>query len=102
MASEHTTQYTAEHTAERTTPHDRPTSTADLVNQAAAQVSTLVRDELALAKAELAAFAGAGIAASVGKKQIARALPPVPGEAAAGLGSDLDTVKNAVQEGRHS
>ncbi len=28
-------------------------STADLVNQAAAQISTLVRDELALAKAEL-------------------------------------------------
>ena len=29
-------------------------STADLVSQAAAQISTLVRDELALAKAELA------------------------------------------------
>jgi uncharacterized membrane protein YqjE len=29
-------------------------STADLVNQAAAQISTLVRDELALAKSELA------------------------------------------------
>jgi uncharacterized membrane protein YqjE len=29
-------------------------STADLVNRAAAQISTLVRDELALAKAELA------------------------------------------------
>jgi uncharacterized membrane protein YqjE len=31
-----------------------PASTADLVNQAAAQISTLVRDELALAKVELA------------------------------------------------
>jgi uncharacterized membrane protein YqjE len=30
------------------------TSTSDLVSQAAAQISTLVRDELALAKAELA------------------------------------------------
>jgi hypothetical protein len=29
-------------------------STSDLVSQAAAQISTLVRDELALAKAELA------------------------------------------------
>jgi uncharacterized membrane protein YqjE len=38
-------------------PHQRPreaASTADLVSQAAAQVSTLVRDELALAKLELA------------------------------------------------
>jgi hypothetical protein len=33
--------------------HDGSASTADLVNQAAAQISTLVRDELALAKSEL-------------------------------------------------
>jgi uncharacterized membrane protein YqjE len=32
----------------------RPGSTADLIGQAAAQISTLVRDEVALAKAELA------------------------------------------------
>ncbi|MEV6851127.1 phage holin family protein [Actinoplanes sp. NPDC051411] len=35
-------------------PEQRTASTADLVNQAAGQVSTLVRDELALAKLELA------------------------------------------------
>jgi predicted lipid-binding transport protein (Tim44 family) len=33
---------------------EQSTSTADLVSQASAQISTLVRDELALAKAELA------------------------------------------------
>jgi uncharacterized membrane protein YqjE len=36
------------------TLRDTPASTSDLVSQAAAQVSTLVRDELALAKVELA------------------------------------------------
>ncbi len=52
-------------------------STADLVNQATAQLSTLVRDELALAKQELAEkgkraglggglFAGAGVLALYG------------------------------------
>ncbi|HEY7054860.1 MAG TPA: phage holin family protein [Mycobacterium sp.] len=41
------------------------TSTADLVNRAAAQISTLVRDEFALAKAELAAK-GKGIGISGG------------------------------------
>ncbi|GAA1622279.1 phage holin family protein [Actinoplanes couchii] len=37
-------------------PHESPSaaSTGDLVSQAAAQISTLVRDELALAKLELA------------------------------------------------
>jgi uncharacterized membrane protein YqjE len=38
-------------------PHERPreaASTSDLVSQAASQISTLVRDELALAKLELA------------------------------------------------
>jgi uncharacterized membrane protein YqjE len=52
-------------------------STSELVNQAAAQISTLVRDELALAKAELAEkgkragiggglFGGAGVLALYG------------------------------------
>lgn len=35
------------------TSPEPPTSTSDLVNQATAQISTLVRDELALAKLEL-------------------------------------------------
>lgn len=128
-------------------------STADLVSQAAAQISTLVRDELALAKAELAekgkragvggglfggaavlawfglgllltfavvaldlawplwlavlvvmvvVLAAAGIAALLGKKQLAKAGPLVPQDTIARVESDVQTVKNAVQRGRHS
>ena len=40
-------------TASADNRHDSSASTADLVNRAAAQISTLVRDELALAKSEL-------------------------------------------------
>jgi uncharacterized membrane protein YqjE len=126
-------------------------STSDLVSQAAAQISTLVRDELALAKAELTekgkraglggglfggaavlawfglgllltlavvllnlawplwlavlvvmvvVFAGAGVAALVGKQQLTSATPPVPSDAIAGVEADVQTVKTAVREGR--
>lgn len=131
---------------------DGATSTADLVSRAATQISTLVRDELALAKIELvskgkragiggglfgaaavlalygtgavialvivaldlvwplwlavlvvavAVFAAAGLAALVGKQQLKRAAPPVPREAVAGVAADLQTVRAAVEEGRH-
>ncbi len=127
-------------------------STGDLVQLAAAQISTLVRDELALAKSELVTkgkragigggllggaallavygigltlallvvglaavwplwlavlvvtlvvFAAAGIAALIGKRQLSAATPPVPSEAAASLAADIQTVKDAVAEGRH-
>ncbi len=51
--------------------HEESTSTAELVNRAAAQMSTLVRGELALAKAELAdkakrAGAGGGLLGGAG------------------------------------
>ncbi|WP_433797586.1 phage holin family protein [Actinoplanes sp. CA-252034] len=128
-------------------------STADLVSTAAAQISTLVRDELALAKAELTekgkragiggglfgaaavlawfgigllitlavvaldlvwplwlavltvmvvVFAAAGAAALIGKKELAKAGPLIPEQAVAGVESDLQTVKNAAQRGRHT
>jgi hypothetical protein len=126
-------------------------STAELVNQAAAQISTLVRDELALAKAELAekgkragiggglfggagvlalyglglllalavvlldlvlplwlallivlvvVFAAAGVAALLGKQKLQSAVPPVPSAAVSSTQADVQTVKNAVREGR--
>jgi len=129
-----------------------PTSTTELVQTAAGQISTLVRDELALARSELVAkgkragiggglfggaallggyglglaialavvgldavwplwaailvvmlvlFAVAGVMALVGKRQISRATPPVPSEAAAGLAADVQTVKEAITERRH-
>jgi uncharacterized membrane protein YqjE len=128
-------------------------STADLMSQAAAQVSTLVRDELALAKLELTekgkraglggglfggaavlglyglglllalavvlldlvwplwlavlvvmvvVFAAAGVAALVGKQKLKAATPPVPTDAIAGTQADVQTVKQAVREGRSS
>jgi len=126
-------------------------STSELVSQAAVQISTLVRDELALAKIELTekgkraglggglfggaavlglyglgllltlavvlldlvvalwlavlivmvvVFAAAGIAALLGRKKLQAAVPPVPTDAVAGAKTDVQTVKNAVREGR--
>jgi uncharacterized membrane protein YqjE len=123
-------------------------STAELVQRASEQMSRLVRDELALAKAELAEkgkhaglglglFGGAGafafygvgamiatgilllalvlpawlaalivtvalflcaaIMALVGKRQVRRAVPPVPEAAASGLKADVGAVKEAVR-----
>jgi len=124
-------------------------STSELVQRAAEQISRLVRDELALAKAELAEkgkhagigvglFGGggvlvlyavgvltaalvlvldlvlaawlaalvvavalllmAGILALVGRRQVRRAVPPVPESAVQSVRADLDAVKAAVQE----
>lgn len=123
-------------------------STAELVHRASEQMSRLVRDELALAKAELVEkgkhagigiglFGGAGafafygvgaliatgilllalvlpawlaalivtvalflcaaIMALVGKRQVSRAVPPVPEAAASGLKADVGAVKDAVR-----
>ena len=127
--------------------------TADLVRQLSQQVSTLVRDELALARIEMVEkgkragtgagllggagvmalygvggllvtagaalalvmpvwaaalivtvvlFAAAGIAALLGKKQVSQALPPEPTDAMASGRRDVETVKTAIREGRHS
>jgi uncharacterized membrane protein YqjE len=134
-------------------PGSGTASTADLMSQAAAQISTLVRDELTLAKAELAekgkragvggglfggaavlawfgigllltlatvaldlawplwlavlvvmvvVFTAAGIAALLGRKQLAKAGPLVPQDTIASVETDMQTVKNAAQRGRHS
>jgi hypothetical protein len=47
-------------------------------------------------------FVFAGIAALIGKRQLADATPPIPTEAQAGITADIQAVKNAVQEGRTS
>ena len=126
-------------------------STAELVQRAAEQVSRLVRDELALARAELtqkgkhagigiglfggggvmalygsgalvaavilllalvmpgwlaalivavALFVLAGILALIGKKQVSRAVPPVPEATVRSVRADVDTVAAAVKDGR--
>ena len=135
------------------TTHTEQQPTADLVRQLSEQVSTLVRDELALARIEmvekgkragtgagllggagvlalyglgglfitagaalalvmpvwLAAlivavvlFAAAGVAAMIGKGQVKQALPPEPEAAMASGKRDVEAVKAAIREGRHS
>jgi uncharacterized membrane protein YqjE len=127
--------------------------TGDLVRQLSEQVSTLVRDELALARVELVEkgkragigvglfggagmfawygfgaliatlilalalampawlaalivavvlFAVAGVLALVGKKEVSQAAPPMPTEAVASTKADVQTIKAAVEEGRHA
>ena len=124
-----------------------------LVSQAAAQISKLVRDELALAKLELAekgkraglggglfggaavlalyglglllalavvlldlarplwlailvvmivVFAAAGIAAVLGRGKLKSATPLKPSATIASVGDDVETVKTAIRDGRHS
>jgi hypothetical protein len=128
-------------------------STAQLVSQMSEQVSTLVRDELALARVEMVekgkragtgagllggagvlamygvgallvtigaalatvwpawlaalvvtvlVFAVAAVAALVGKKQVQQAVPPAPTAAVDSAKRDVDAVKSAVRDGRHS
>ena len=127
--------------------------TSQLVSQLSEQLSTLVRDELALARMEMVEkgkragkgagllggagvvalygvgallvtigallalvmpvwvaalvvtvvlFAVAGIAALLGKKQVTQAMPPEPTAAMASGRRDVEAVKSAIQEGRHS
>lgn len=138
--------------AERITPSVH-TSTAELVNDATAQMSRLVHDELALAKLEMqikakrlgtagallasalllariglvlawtllvvalanvwplwlavavpmaGAFLVAGVLALVGKKRLAKGVPPVPTEAAESVRKDLRRAQDAFHEGRQS
>lgn len=128
-------------------------STGELVTQLSEQVSTLVRDELALARAELTekgkragtgvglfggsgmlalygvggllatavlaldlvwpawlaalvvtvvVFAVAGVLALVGRTEVKRAAPAMPERAKANVQADVETVRNAVREGRHA
>jgi len=43
-----------------------------------------------------ALFAGAGLCALVGRKQVKRAVPPVPEEAISGVRGDIETVRQGV------
>ncbi|MFI7544227.1 phage holin family protein [Actinoplanes sp. NPDC049599] len=123
-------------------------STSELVQKASEQISRLVKDEIALAKAELAEkgkhagigvglfggggvlalygvgalfatliivldlflalwlaaliitvvlFAGAGVLALLGKKQVTKAVPPEPSDAIASAKADVDEVKHAIR-----
>ena len=135
------------------TTHTEQQPVGQLVSQLSEQVSTLVRDELTLARIEMvekgkragtgagllggagvialygvgamfvtigallalvmpvwlaalivtvALFAVAGIAALIGKNQVKQALPPEPEAAMASGKRDVEAVKSAFQEGRHS
>ncbi|MBM2617082.1 phage holin family protein [Actinoplanes sp. LDG1-06] len=135
------------------TTHTEQQPVGQLVNQLSEQVSTLVRDELTLARLEMvekgkragtgagllggagvialyglgalfvtigallalvmpvwaaalivtvALFATAGIAALIGKNQVKQAVPPEPVEAMESGKRDVEAVKTAFQEGRHS
>ena len=123
-------------------------STSELVQKASEQITRLVKDEIALAKAELTEkgkhagigvglfggggvlalygvgaliatlivvfdlflplwlaalivtvvlFAGAGILALLGKKQVTQAVPPEPSAAIESAKADVDEVKNAIR-----
>ncbi|WP_436520441.1 phage holin family protein [Actinoplanes sp. HUAS TT8] len=129
-----------------------PASTAELVGRLSEQVTTLVRDELTLARMELtekgrkagkgagllgasgalagyglgallvtggaalalvvpvwaaalivtvALFAGAGVAAVIGKSQIGQTVPPAPEEAVAGGRRDVEAFMTAARSGRN-
>ncbi|MDO3704097.1 phage holin family protein [Micromonospora sp. C28SCA-DRY-2] len=133
----------------RTSRNGSEPSTAELVQRATEQISRLVRDELALARAELAQkgkhagigiglfggggalalyglgalvataillldlampawlaalivavvlFVVAGVLALVGKKQVSRAVPPVPSATVRSVRADVDTVTAAVKD----
>jgi uncharacterized membrane protein YqjE len=135
------------------TDTDHHQHTGQLVSQLSEQVSTLIRDELTLAKLEMVEkgkragtgagllggagvvaaygvgallvtigaalalvlpvwaaalvvtvllFVVAGVAALIGKKQVKQALPPEPLAAMESGKKDVDAVKNAIREGRHS
>ncbi|HEY0000276.1 MAG TPA: phage holin family protein [Actinoplanes sp.] len=135
------------------TDTDHHQHTGQLVSQLTEQVSTLIRDELTLAKLEMVEkgkragtgagllggagvvaaygvgallvtigaalalvlpvwaaalvvtvllFVVAGVAALIGKKQVKQALPPEPLAAMESGKKDVDAVKNAIREGRHS
>jgi hypothetical protein len=47
-------------------------------------------------------FAVAGIAALIGKSQVKQALPPEPKAAMESGKRDVEAVKTAIKEGRHS
>ena len=77
------------------------TPTSELVNQATAQIATLVRDELALARTELAEK---GKRAGLGGGLVGAAvvLAPLPEQAIGAVEADVRAVTDAAREGRRS
>lgn len=55
---------------------------------------------LAVAVPMLGAFALAGLLAGIGKRRLARAVPPVPAETSASVQTDLRLVQESAHEGR--
>jgi hypothetical protein len=47
-------------------------------------------------------FIAAGVAALIGRRQLAAATPPVPSDTIASVEADVRAVKSAVHEGRTS
>ena len=93
------------------TRHDER-SLGELAHELGAEAATLVRQEVELAKAELAekashAAKGAGMFGAVagalalfGKKQVKEAVPPVPEQTIESVKEDIQTVKHARDGGR--
>jgi uncharacterized membrane protein YqjE len=67
-----------------------------LVAAAVLALALVVPGWLAAVIVAVALFVIAGIAALVGKKEVAQAVPPVPEEAIAGVREDVDTVKQGA------
>ena len=89
-------------------PDPANATTGELVTRLSAQISELVRGELALAKTELAekgkrAGIGAGLAGTagvlglLGKNQIQRATPPVPENTVESVKRDVATVSERIK-----
>lgn len=71
-------------------------SLGELVGQMSEQTSRLIRDEMRLAQAEMTAkgkFVIAAVASLIARREVSRAVPPVPAEAVAGLRQDAQTLK---------
>jgi Putative Actinobacterial Holin-X, holin superfamily III len=76
-------------TVENSTPEDR--SLADLVKQLSDHSTTLVRQEIELAKAELAVK---------GKHRVKQGVPPVPEQTVESVKEDVEWTKQRANEGR--
>jgi hypothetical protein len=85
-------------------------SIAELIKQLSEQSSRLARQEVELAKAELAikgkragigaGMFGAGVLALQGKRNVAQATPPLPEQATESVKEDVQWAKSRAQSAR--